>query len=80
MHTTYFDEDDILASNEHITRKVSQNWNTYISYTKGSAVEVVLEARVSGSKYNTLVWPESADFSYLRWSGVKSPIVKSSRS
>lgn len=46
MHTTYFDEDDILVirlSDKPITREVSQNWNTHISYAEdGSAVEVVL--------------------------------------
>ena len=50
MHTTYFDEDDILVirlPDKPITREVSQNWNTHISYAEvGSAVEVVLlEAR-----------------------------------
>jgi hypothetical protein len=52
MHTTYFDEDDILVirlSDKPITRAVSQNWNTHISYAEdGSAVEVVLlEARAN---------------------------------
>ncbi len=54
MHTTYFDEDDILVirlSDKPITREVSQNWNTHISYAEdGSMVEVVLlEARVNGA-------------------------------
>jgi hypothetical protein len=54
MHTTYFDEDDILVihlSDKPIAREVSQNWNTHISYADdGSAVEVVLlEARASGA-------------------------------
>ena len=53
MHTTYFDEDDILVirlSDKPIVREVSQNWNTHISYAEdGSAVEVVmLEARANG--------------------------------
>ena len=46
MHTTYFDEDDILVirlSDKPIVREVSQNWNTHISYAEdGSAVEVVM--------------------------------------
>ena len=45
MHSTYFDDDDILVirlSDKPITREVSQNWNTHISYAEdGSAVEVV---------------------------------------
>jgi hypothetical protein len=54
MHTTYFDEDDILVirlSDKPITREVSQNWNTHISYAEdGSEVEVVLlEARANGA-------------------------------
>lgn len=54
MHTTYFDEDDILVirlSDKPITRELSQNWNTHISYAEdGSAVEVVLlEARANGA-------------------------------
>jgi len=54
MHTTYFDEDDILVihlSDKPIAREVSQSWNTHISYAEdGSAVELVLlEARASGA-------------------------------
>ena len=54
MPTTYFDEDDILVirlSDKPIVSKVSQNWNTHISYAKdGSAVEVVmLEASANGA-------------------------------
>lgn len=54
MHTTYFDEDDILVfrlSDKPIVRGVSQNWNTHISYAEdGSTVEVVLlEARANGA-------------------------------
>jgi uncharacterized protein YuzE len=54
MHTTYFDEDDILVirlSDKPITREISQNWNTHISYAEdGSAVEVVLlEASAHGA-------------------------------
>ena len=45
MHTTYFDEDDILVirlSDKPITRELSQNWNAHISYAEdGSAVELV---------------------------------------
>ena len=54
MHTTYFDEDEILViclSDKPIVREVSQSWNTHISYAEdGSAVEVVmLEARANGA-------------------------------
>lgn len=54
MHTTYFDEDDILVirlSDKPIAREVSQNWNAHISYAEdGSMVEVVLlEARANGA-------------------------------
>lgn len=54
MHTTYFEEGDILVirlSGKPIAREVSQNWNTHISYAEdGSAVEVVLlEARANGA-------------------------------
>jgi hypothetical protein len=54
MHTTYFDDDDILVirlSDKPIVREVSQNWNTHISYADdGSTVEVVLlEARANGA-------------------------------
>ena len=54
MHTTYFDEDDILVirlSDKPIVREVSQNWNTHISYAEdGSMVEVVLlDASANGA-------------------------------
>lgn len=54
MHTTYFDEDDILVirlSDKLITREVSQNWNTHVSYAEdGFAVEMVLlEAPANGA-------------------------------
>lgn len=54
MHTTYFDEDDILVIrlfDKPIVREVSQNWNTHISYAEdGNTVEVVLlEARANGA-------------------------------
>ena len=53
MHTTYFDEDDILVirlSDKPIAREVSQNWNTHISYAEdGNAVEVLLESCANGA-------------------------------
>ena len=54
MQTIYFDEDDIPVirlSDKPITREVSQDWNTHISYAEdGSAVEVVLlDARANGA-------------------------------
>lgn len=54
MRTTYYDEDDILVirlSDKPITREVSQDWNTHISYAAdGTAVEiVVLEAAAIGA-------------------------------
>jgi hypothetical protein len=54
MHTTYFDQDDFLVirlSDKPITREISQNWNTHISYAEdGSAVEeVLLEAKEHGA-------------------------------
>ena len=54
MKTIYFDEEDILVSrlsDKPITREVSQDWNTHISYAEdGSAVEVVLlDARANGA-------------------------------
>lgn len=53
MNTTYFDEDDTLVihlSDKPITREVSQDWNTHISYAAdGTAVElVILEAKAHG--------------------------------
>jgi len=53
MKTTYFDDDDTLVihlSNKPITREVSQDWNTHISYAEdGSTVEIViLEAKAHG--------------------------------
>ena len=53
MHVTYFDEDDTLVihlSDKPITREVSQDWHTHISYAAdGSAVElVILEAKAHG--------------------------------
>ena len=44
--TTYFEEDDILVihlSDKPITREVSQDWNSHISYADdGTSVEIVL--------------------------------------
>lgn len=54
MRSTYYDEDDILVihlSEKPITREVSQDWNTHVSYTAdGTAVEiVVLDAPANGA-------------------------------
>jgi hypothetical protein len=54
MRTTYYDDDDILVihlSDKPITREVSQDWNTHVSFASdGSAVEVVvLDARLNGA-------------------------------
>ena len=53
MKSTYFENDDILqirVSDKSITREVSQDWHTNISYAEdGSIVEVVvLDARKEG--------------------------------
>jgi len=53
MKTTYFDDDDTLVihlSDKPITREVSQDWNTHISYAAdGTTVEIViLEAKAHG--------------------------------
>ena len=53
MKTTYFDEEDTLIihlSDKPITKEVSQDWNTHISYAAdGTTVEVViLEAKAHG--------------------------------
>ena len=50
MKATYFDDDDTLVihlSEKPITREVSQDWNTHISYAAdGTTVEIViLEAK-----------------------------------
>jgi len=46
MRTTYDDDDDILVirlSDKAISREVSQDWHTHISYAEdGSTVEIVL--------------------------------------
>jgi hypothetical protein len=54
MHTTYYDEDDIMVirlSDKPVVREVSQDWNTHISYAEdGTAVELVLlDARSNGA-------------------------------
>jgi hypothetical protein len=54
MRSTYFDDDDIFVirlSDKSITRELSQDWNTHISYAEdGSAVEMVLlEAKANGA-------------------------------
>lgn len=54
MRTTYYDDDDILVihlSDKPITREVSHDWNTHVSFAAdGSAVEVVvLDARANGA-------------------------------
>ena len=53
MKSNYFENDDILqirVSDKPITREVSQDWHTSISYAKdGSIVEIVLlDARKEG--------------------------------
>jgi uncharacterized protein YuzE len=53
MKATYFDDDDTLVihlSEKPITREVSQDWNTHISYAEdGTTVEIViLEAKAHG--------------------------------
>jgi len=53
MKATYFDDDDTLVihlSEKTITREVSQDWNTHISYAAdGTTVEIViLEAKAHG--------------------------------
>jgi uncharacterized protein YuzE len=53
MKTTYFDDDDTLVihlSDKPITREMSQDWNTHISYAAdGTTVEIViLEAKAHG--------------------------------
>ena len=46
MRTTYYENDDILVmhlSDKPITREVSQDWNTHISYAAdGTTVEIVV--------------------------------------
>jgi len=54
MRTTYYDQDDILVihlSDKPITREVSQDWNTQISYAAdGTTVEIVLlDAAANGA-------------------------------
>ena len=43
MRTTYYDQDDILVmhlSDKPITREVSQDWNTHISYAADGTTEI----------------------------------------
>ncbi len=54
MRTTYYDDDDILVirlSDKSISREVSQDWCTHISYAEdGSTVEIVLlDAKANGA-------------------------------
>lgn len=54
MRTTYYDADDILVihlSDKPITREVSQDWNTHISYAgDGTTVEImVIDAAAIGA-------------------------------
>ena len=54
MRTTYCDEDDILVirlSDKPVSREVSQDWNTHISYAEdGAAVDIVLlDAKANGA-------------------------------
>lgn len=54
MRTTYYDEDDILVirlSDKSVSREVSQDWNTPISYAEdGTTVEIVLlDAKANGA-------------------------------
>ena len=52
MKTTYFDDDTLVIhlSDKPVTKKVSQDWNTHISYAEdGTNVEIViLEAKEHG--------------------------------
>lgn len=54
MKTTYYDADDTLVihlSDKPITREVSEDWHTHLSYAAdGTTVElVILEARARGA-------------------------------
>ncbi len=54
MKATYFSDDDILVmrfSDKPITREISQDWDTHISYAAdGTTVEiVVLDAAANGA-------------------------------
>ena len=52
MKTTYFDDDTLVIhlSDKPVTKEVSQDWNTHISYAEdGTNVEIViLEAKEHG--------------------------------
>jgi hypothetical protein len=54
MQTIYYDDDDILVirlSDKPVSREVTQDWNTHISYAEDcSTVEIVLlDAKASGA-------------------------------
>lgn len=54
MRTSYYDEDDILVihlSDKPVSREVSQDWNTHISYAAdGTTVAIVLlDAKQNGA-------------------------------
>ena len=52
MKTTYFDDETLVIhlSDKPVTKEVSQEWNTHISYAEdGTTVEIViLEAKAHG--------------------------------
>ena len=59
MRTTYYDEDDILVIHlwdKPVSREVSQDWNTHISYAAdGTTVEIVLlDAKQNGAYPSTV--------------------------
>ena len=59
MRTTYYDEDDILVIHlwdKPVSREVSQDWNTHISYAAdGTTVEIVLlDAKQNGACPSTV--------------------------
>lgn len=65
MKTTYYDQDDILVihlSDKPISREVSQDWNTHVSYAAdGTAVEVVvLDAKANGAHPVEILHGQSA--------------------
>jgi hypothetical protein len=54
MKTIYYEDDDILVirlSDKKVTREVSQDWYTHLSYAEdGSTVEIVmLDAKARGA-------------------------------
>ena len=64
MKSIYFENDDILqicVSNKPITREVSQDWHTNISYAKDGSIVVIvlLDAKKEGllpSKFRKAAW------------------------